>query len=557
MASVKELMEGNKRFKKQSSYAQTNLSPTSVKNAVGRSDVGGSAYEMSQFLGAMMKATPQALDAHNRAQNEKNEKLKKQGYLEYKNAKPSSLKAFRENSPLSENPHYKWGTETADAEMVLQKKANSYEQEYNEWKFNKPMMGDPEDLEKEPYPQTHEEFNKAWIERNSPDLGKEMGGLRNDIIMGESFWPGMDAVMAAKAKDHAQYEAQIYKEETERTRSSSYATHLDDPGGEKELLKKSFESMETIIANEESIEKELSLLERFAFGNTKLDKEDMLKGDTTPLQRDLIAKVFGQEISTGGQPDPSPVVAKKQPKTPSVGATTIMGQSFKNTSSLTSPQEPPIVLEQSTCENIFSDYKLQTEMGQLYVKPVGDITTVKFKEASHYPDLVDFEYEDLKTASVEVDASSGKGKRMQNKLKKTEVSASSGKGKRMQNKLKKTEVAEAPQDEVKNPVHKVQTWGVMSYMNEAKTAEFLPSIQSAFDEAIKGVLSDSSLPKEALGSFEANKWQGTGRLQIQFKMPPKHILDQYPEANKVNEELMQGVMEKLEITTPLTNEGMI
>ena len=40
-------------------------------------------------------------------------------------------------------------------------------------------------------------------------------------------------------------------------------------------------------------------------------------------------------------------------------------------------------------------------------------------------------------------------------------------------------------------------------------------------------------------------------------MPPKHILDQYPEANKVNEELMQGVMEKLEITTPLTNEGMI
>ena len=97
----------------------------------------------------------------------------------------------------------------------------------------------------------------------------------------------------------------------------------------------------------------------------------------------------------------------------------------------------------------------------------------------------------------------------------------------------------------------------MSYMNEAKTAEFLPTIQSAFDEAIKGVLSDSSLPKEALGSFGADKWQGTGRLQIQYKMPPKHILDQYPEAKKVNEELMQGVMEKLEITTPLSNEGMI
>jgi len=533
MASVKELMEGNKRFKKQSSYAQTNLSPTSVKNAVGRSDVGGSAYEMSQFLGAMMKAGPQALDAHNRAQNEKNEKLKKQGYLEYKNAKPSSLKAFRENSPLSENPYYKWGTETADAEKALQVKSISYERDYNEWKFNRPKMGDPEDLEKGEYPQTHEEFNKTWIERNSPDLGKEMGGLRNDIIMGESFWPGMDAVMAAKAKDHAQYEAQIYKEETERKRVQSYDIPLDDPDAEKELLKKSFESMETIIANEESIEKELSLLERFAFGNTKLDKEDMLKGDTTPLQRDLIAKVFGQEISTGGQPDPSPVVAKKQPKTPSVGATTIMGQSFKNTSSLTSPQEPPIIIESSTAEEITMDYQLQISDGRDYKKPVGDITTAKFKEASHYPDL-------METASVE-----------------SEVTAKSGKGKRMQNKLKKTEVAEAPQDEVKNPVHKVQTWGVMSYMNEAKTAEFLPTIQSAFDEAIKGVLSNSSLPKEALGSFGADKWQGTGRLQIQYKMPPKHILDQYPEAKKVNEELMQGVMEKLEITTPLSNEGMI
>ena len=534
MASVKELMEGNKRFKKQSSYAQTNLSPTSVKNAVGRSDVGGSAYEMSQFLGAMMKAGPQALDAHNRAQNEKNEKLKKQGYLEYKNAKPSSLKAFRENSPLSENPYYKWGTETADAEKALQVKSISYERDYNEWKFNRPKMGDPEDLEKGEYPQTHEEFNKTWIERNSPDLGKEMGGLRNDIIMGESFWPGMDAVMAAKAKDHAQYEAQIYKEETERKRVQSYDIPLDDPDAEKELLKKSFESMETIIANEESIEKELSLLERFAFGNTKLDKEDMLKGDTTPLQRDLIAKVFGQEISTGGQPDPSPVVAKKQPKTPSVGATTIMGQSFKNTSSLTSPQEPPIIIESSTAEEITMDYQLQISDGRDYKKPVGDITTAKFKEASHYPDLVTFDGRSW--SSSDSDA---------------------GKGGRMQSKLKKTEVAEAPQDEVKNPVHKVQTWGVMSYMNEAKTAEFLPTIQSAFDEAIKGVLSNSSLPKEALGSFGADKWQGTGRLQIQYKMPPKHILDQYPEAKKVNEELMQGVMEKLEITTPLSNEGMI
>ena len=131
-------MEGSQRFQKQSSYIQKNLSPTSVKNAVGRTDVGGSATEMSQFLGALMKSGPAALEAHNRAQNEKNEKLKEQGYLEYKNAKPSSLKKFRENAPLYENPYYKWGVDTADAEVVLQKKGIDFEKAYGEWKFNKP-----------------------------------------------------------------------------------------------------------------------------------------------------------------------------------------------------------------------------------------------------------------------------------------------------------------------------------------------------------------------------------------------------------------------------------
>ena len=104
MASIKQLMEGSQRFQKQSSYVQKNLSPTSVKNAVGRTDVGKSAPAMSQYLGALMKAGPAALDAHNKAQNEKNDNLKEQGYLEYKNAKPSSLKKFRENAPLYENP---------------------------------------------------------------------------------------------------------------------------------------------------------------------------------------------------------------------------------------------------------------------------------------------------------------------------------------------------------------------------------------------------------------------------------------------------------------------
>jgi len=507
MANIKQLMEGHQRFQKESTYVKGNLNPTSVKNAVGRTDVGGQANEMSKFLGALLEAGPKALDAHNRSENEKNEKLKKQGYLEYKNAKPSSLKEFRENSPLSENPYYKWGVDQADAEKVLQEKGTSYEREYNEWKFNRPKMGDPEDLEKGEYPQTHEEFNKEWIERNSADLGKALGGSRNDIIMGESFWPGMDAVMAAKAKDHAQYEAQIYKEETGRKLQQSYEIKDDDT--ESELLK-SNERMETIIANEESIENELSLLDRFAFGNTKLDKEDRLKGNTTPLQRNLIAEVFGDKISTGGQAhDPSTIVKGKPDPT------------------------APIVLEQSTCENIFSDYKLQTEMGELYVKPAGDITTAEYKKASHYPDLVE-------TKEV-----------------KHEVNASSGKGGRMQNKLKKTEVAEAPAKEAQNPIYKKETYGVMSYMNETKTKEFLPKIQNTFSNILEGVVSDSSLPKEVYGSFEANKWQGKGRLQIQFKMPPKHILDQYPEAKKINENLMKKTMQKLEITTPLTNEGML
>ena len=506
MPSVKELMQGNQRFQKESSYVQGNLSPTSVKNAVGRSDVGGSASEMSDFLGAVMNTAPKAIDAYNKGENEKNAKLKKQGYLEYKSAKPSSLKKFRENSPLSENPYYKWGTDTADAEMVLQKKANSYEQEYNTWKFNKPEDG----------PKTHDEFNEAWLESNRPDLGN-----RNPIIMGESFWPGMDAVMAAKAKDHNQYEAQIYKEKTERTRESSYGVDVNDPDAENELLK-SNERMETIIANEESIENELALLDRFAYGNTKLDKEDRLKGNTTPLQRNLIAEVFGDKISTGGQThDPSTIVKGKP--------------------------DPiaPIILEQSTCENIFSDYKLQTEMGELYVKPAGDITTAEYKKASHYPEI------------ATSDSDSGRGGRMQTKPSKTEVTAKSGKGGRMKNKPKKTKVAEAPSQDAKAPIYKVQTYGAMSYMNETKTKEFFPKIQNTFSSILEGVMSDSSLPKEVYGSFVANKWRGTGRLQIQYKMPPQNILDQHPEAKKINEDLMKKVMQELEITTPLTNEGML
>jgi hypothetical protein len=532
MPSVKELMEGNKRFKKQSSYAQTNLTPTSVRNAVGRSDVGGSASEMSDFLGAVMNTAPKALDAYNRSENEKNEKLKKQGYLEYKNAKPSSLKAFRENSPLSENPYYKWGTDTADAEKTLQVKANSYEQDYNEWKFNKPMMGDPEDLEKGEYAQTHEEFNKAWIEKNRPDLEN-----RNPIIMGESFWPGMDAVMAAKAKDHAQYEAQIYKEETERTRSSSYDIPLDDPDAQNELLK-SPDSMETMLALEDSTRETTTLIENMAFGSD-LTTDDIAKSKMglRTDQRELFDKIIGNKILTGGQ-------SKEQTKTSAITATDIMGQSFKS-SSVSTPSEPPIVKEDSTSETIAMDYKLLSIDGRDYKKPAGDITVAQFKKASHYPDLVGVE-----KVETEVSASSGKGGRLQAEA------YSKRKGKRKKIEPKKAVVV-APQDEVKAPVHKRQTYGAMSYMNEAKTAEFLPKIQGTWSNILEGVLSDSSLPKEVYGSFEANKWQGKGRLQIQFKMPPKHILDQYPEAKKVNEDLMQKVMQKLEITTPITNEGML
>ena len=281
-------MEGHQRFQKESTYVKGNLNPTSVKNAVGRTDVGGEANEMSQFLGALLKAGPQALDAHNRSENEKNEKLKKEGYLDYKSAKPSSLKTFRENSPKSENPYYKWGVDTADAEVVLQEKGRDFEKAYGEWKFNRPKVGHPA----EEGPQSYQQFVDGWIEENQPDIGDD---VRNPIIMGESFWPGMDALIGAKGKDNAQHEAKIYEDQTQRKLQASITSSVDDPTVDEEMFK-GFASTESMLAYEQSVAETTTLIEQMAFNPKNVDPSDLLKAKSG--QDDLLHEILGNKIAS-------------------------------------------------------------------------------------------------------------------------------------------------------------------------------------------------------------------------------------------------------------------
>ena len=509
-------MEGSQRFQKQSSYVQKNLSPTSVKNAVGRTDVGGSATEMSQFLGALMKSGPAALEAHNRAQNEKNDKLKEQGYLEYKNAKPSSLKKFRENAPLYENPYYKWGVDTADAEIVLQKKSLDFEKAYGEWKFNRPLMGDPEDLEKGEYKQLYQEFVDGWIKENSADLGKGSGGSRNDIIMGETFWPGMDAVIASKGKDNAQYEAQIFKEQTSRKMESSYSTIVDDPTVDEEMFK-GFSSAEDMIAHEESVAETTRLIEQMAFNPKNLSSEDVAKSKIGLLtdQSDLLHEILGDKISTGGQP--------------SNLASTNGTKYTKKRDQVGTDHHPEFMeVNRSTSDSVALDYQMAKELGDNYKKPKVDITTEKFKAVSKHPD-------------------SGSQFNDQTPLVK--------------NNTKKKPEEEPPAEQAKSPEYKVQTWGVFSHMDNKKTESSFTQFQGVFSEALKEVVSNSNLPEEAFGKLVLKPYVNpktgkAGKLQVQFEMPPEHILEQHPQAKELNKNLIKQAMQKGEVTTPLYNNGI-
>ena len=502
-------MEGSQRFQKQSSYIQKNLSPTSVKNAVGRTDVGGSATEMSQFLGALMKSGPAALEAHNRAQNEKNEKLKEQGYLEYKNAKPSSLKKFRENAPLYENPYYKWGVDTADAEVVLQKKGIDFEKAYGEWKFNKPSV--TEGPPSEHRAQTYQEFVDGWVEENRPDFES-----RNDIIMGETFWPGMDAVIASKGKDHAQHEAQIFKEQTSRKMESSYSTIVDDKTVDEEMFK-GFSSAEEMIAHEESVAETTRLIEQMAFNPKNLSSEDVAKSKIGLLtdQSDLLHEILGDKISTGGQP--SNLASTKDTKY------------TKKRNQVGTDHHPEFMeVNRSTSDSIALDYQMAKELGDNYKKPKVDITTEKFKVASKHPD-------------------SGPQFKDQTPLVK--------------NNTKKKPEEEPPAEQAKSPEYKVQTWGVFSHMDNKKTKSSFTQFQGVFSEALKEIVSNSNLPEEAFGKLVLKPYVNpqtgkAGKLQVQFEMPPEHILEQHPQAKELNKNLIKRAMQKGEVTTPLYNNGI-
>lgn len=74
----------------------------------------------------------------------------------------------------------------------------------------------------------------------------------------------MDAVIASKGKDHAQHEAQIFKEQTSRKMESSYSTIVDDKTVDEEMFK-GFSSAEEMIAHEESVAETTRLIEQMAF----------------------------------------------------------------------------------------------------------------------------------------------------------------------------------------------------------------------------------------------------------------------------------------------------
>lgn len=89
-----------KSVKRVSSYTQGNIRQTNIREARGRSDVGGQSAEMAEFLKGTMKVGGFALDAHNKASNEEAQELARQAKADYKNATPEQLQKYRDGERM-------------------------------------------------------------------------------------------------------------------------------------------------------------------------------------------------------------------------------------------------------------------------------------------------------------------------------------------------------------------------------------------------------------------------------------------------------------------------
>jgi len=246
--SIKELMKGTQRGKRQSSYVQGNISPTHLTKATSRSDIGkgikGSSFEISEFMNALLDSAPSALDAHNRMANKENKELIEEGKAAYKNATPELLQKFREGEKLgvlglADNPFHLEGVHTEELKSQAITFGRDFAPAYEKWRTGKT----PDD------PQTYQGFvDKFMNEASMFETRHDSSGIhriqglddpniaqtwfqtlsaRDSTLVKDNFWPKADAVIDKYRADHIGYESKKYRNNTQRTIETARFQNVD------------------------------------------------------------------------------------------------------------------------------------------------------------------------------------------------------------------------------------------------------------------------------------------------------------------------------------------
>ena len=201
-----------KSVKRVSSYTQGNIRQTNIREARGRSDVGGQSAEMAEFLKGTMKVGGFALDAHNKASNEEALELARQAKADYKNATPEQLQKYRDGErmgvfPLSENPYYEAEIRRNELEAKSYKFSEDFSKEFTRWSTER----GPDE------PKDFDSFVDQFMTKGggAPQLGQmswqEQLATDDPVHASEGFWPVADAVIESKRNEFIKKEEENFK----------------------------------------------------------------------------------------------------------------------------------------------------------------------------------------------------------------------------------------------------------------------------------------------------------------------------------------------------------
>ena len=219
-----------KSVKRVSSYTQGNIRQTNIREARGRSDVGGQSAEMAEFLKGAMKVGGFALDAHNKASNEEALELARQAKADYKNATPEQLQKYRDGErmgvfPLSENPYYEAEIRRNELEAKSNKFSEDFSKDFTKV-FVKAFVEDfakvfTKDFVKALATDFTKAFVKAFVDQfmtkggGAPQLGQmswqEQLATDDPVHASEGFWPVADAVIESKRNEFIKKEEENFK----------------------------------------------------------------------------------------------------------------------------------------------------------------------------------------------------------------------------------------------------------------------------------------------------------------------------------------------------------